>query len=413
MGLISLAEIRQQFPALARELNGQPVAHFDGPAGSQVPWRVADAGSGYLLKTNANRGALFATSRERDELLEDAHHVLADFLGATDPGAIVFGANMTSLTLHLSRALSRSWQAGDEILVTQLGHDANVTPWKLAARDAGATVKSVGIHPEDCTLDMDDFRRKLTEKTRLVAVGYASNAVGTINPLPEMIAAAHAVGAEVFVDAVHFAPHGPIDVIALDCDFLAVSAYKFFGPHVGVLYGKRERLEDLQPYKLRPAPDSLPGRWMTGTQSHEGIAGAVEAVRYLESFGKPFCRDGTRRETLVAGMGMIAEIERKNCEFLLTNLAELPRIRIWGITDPSRMSERVPTISITHESKTPQELATKLGERGLFCWAGNHYALPLTEALGLEPHGTLRIGLLHYNSHEEIERLLATLTELV
>ncbi|WP_166820630.1 cysteine desulfurase-like protein [Thalassoroseus pseudoceratinae] len=414
MGLASLAEVRQQFPALTREVNGQLVAHFDGPAGSQVPQRVADAVSSYLLERNANRGAPFATSRESDALLDDAHKVLAAFLGATDPGTIAFGANMTTLTMHLSRALSRTWQAGDEVLVTQLDHDANVTPWVLAARDAGAKVKAIRVRPEDCTLDLEDFRQKLSAKTRLVAVGYASNAVGTINPLPAMVRDAHAVDAEVFVDAVHYAPHGLIDVTALDCDFLAVSAYKFFGPHVGVLYGKRNRLEELQPYKLRPAPNSLPGRWMTGTQSHEGIAGAAEAVRYLEWLGQNVLSvSGSRREILAEAMQQISLSEQELCTKLLAGLGDLPRVRIWGITDLSRMSERVPTVSITHESLTPHEMATQLAERGLFCWPGNHYALPVTEALGLEPHGTLRIGILHYNTGEEIERLLAALAEIV
>ena len=414
MALASLADIRQQFPALSRKIGERSVAHFDGPAGSQVPQRVADAVSRYLIETNANRGAPFATSQESDMLLEDAHEVLADFLGATDPGTIVFGANMTTLTMHLSRSLSRTWKTGDEFLVTRLDHDANVTPWTLAARDAGVVVKSIAIHPEDCTLDLDDFRQKLSERTRLVAVGYASNAVGTINPLAEMIADAHGVGAEVFVDAVHFAPHGSIDVTELDCDFLAVSAYKFFGPHVGVLYGKRNRLNTLQPYKLRPAPDSLPGCWMTGTQSHEGIVGAAEAVRYLEWLGQTaFGVSGSRREILVSTMDAVSQVEQKQCVKLLAGLADLPRVRVWGITDPARMNERVPTVSITHELQTPQELATKLAERGLFCWPGNHYALPLTETLGLEPHGTLRIGLLHYNSSEEIERLLVALAEIV
>ncbi|MCA9072433.1 MAG: aminotransferase class V-fold PLP-dependent enzyme, partial [Planctomycetaceae bacterium] len=254
----NLDAIRAQFPAFQREQNGEPVGYFDGPAGSQVPLRVADAVSRYLLTTNANRGAPFATSQESDALLEQAHRTLADFLGTNDPECIAFGPNMTTLTLALSRALGRTWQTGDEIIVTQLDHDANVTPWVLAARDAGAVVHQVPVRAEDCTLDLEAFHNRLSEKTRLVAVGYASNATGTVNPVAEMITAAHNVGAEVFVDAVHLAPHRLIDVSSLDCDYLAASAYKFFGPHVGLMYGKREKLEALPAYKLRPSPNSLP-----------------------------------------------------------------------------------------------------------------------------------------------------------
>ena len=405
-----LNAIRAQFPALERKQAGQRVAFFDGPAGSQVPVRVAEAVSRYLLTTNANRGAPFATSRESDERLTAAHKTAADFLGASDPDCIAFGPNMTTLTLALSRALGRTWQPGDEVVVTQLDHDANVTPWMLAARDAGADVRQIAVRAEDCTLDLEDFRAKLSDRTRLVALGYASNATGTVNPLPEMIEAAHAVGALVFIDAVHLAPHRLIDVEALDCEFLAVSAYKFFGPHVGVLYGKREHLESLAAYKLRPAPDSLPGKWMTGTQNHEGIVGAAEAIHYLAGLAGS---ETSLRKALAESYRKIRRHEESLCRRLLSGLAAFPKLRIWGITDPDRMDERVPTISITHNSKTPQDLAQALGERGLFCWAGNHYALPFTLAMGLEPGGTLRIGLLHYNTQEEVDRLLAVLAELV
>ena len=269
----NVASIRAQFPALTREQHGQPVAYFDGPAGSQVPQRVVDAISQCLLTTNANRGAPFATSQECDRLLGNAHQVLADFFGTPDPDCISFGPNMTTLTFALSRAIARTWQPGDEIVVSRLGHDANFTPWCLAARDAGVNVRFIEIDPVDATLDLDCFQTQISDRTKLVAIGYAANATGTTNPLKGIISQAHEVGAKVFVDAVHFAPHGLIDVTGLDCDFLVVSAYKFFGPHVGVMYGKREWLESLEAYKLRPAPDSLPGKWMTGTQNHEGILG--------------------------------------------------------------------------------------------------------------------------------------------
>jgi cysteine desulfurase family protein (TIGR01976 family) len=412
MAFRDLHSIRAQFPALNRRQNGETVAYFDGPAGSQVPLKVAELVSLYLLHINANRGAPFATSQESDELLSDAHRSVADFLGANDPDCIAFGANMTTLTFALSRAIARTWRAGDEVIVTQLDHDANVTPWVLAAEDAGAVVRHVVVRPEDCTLDLEDFRNKLSDKTRLVAVGYASNATGTVNPVAEMISAAHAAGALVFVDAVHYAPHRLIDVTTLDCDFLAVSAYKFFGPHVGVLYGKREHLEALPAYKLRPAPNTLPGKWMTGTQNHEGILGITAAIKYLARLDKQPGTRSARRDALVQSYQLIRQHEEDLCRRLLTGLANLPRFRIWGITDLDRLDERVPTVSVTHETQTPRQLAAALAQRGLYCWPGNHYALPFTQAMGLEPLGTLRMGLLHYNTLEEVDPLLAALAEL-
>ncbi|MCA9221365.1 MAG: cysteine desulfurase-like protein, partial [Planctomycetales bacterium] len=273
--------LRQQFPALARRQNDQPAVYLDGPAGTQVPRRVIDAIADYLSHRNANHGGLFATSRESDAMLDEAHRAFADLLGADDPDCVYFGPNMTTLTFALSRAVATTWRPGDEIIVTRLDHDANVTPWVLAARDAEVEVRFAEIHREDCTLDVDHLRSLLNERTRLVAVGAASNSSGSINPIREIASWAHAVGAWMFVDAVHYAPHALIDVAEIGCDFLACSAYKFFGPHVGVMWGRRELLESLPAYKLRPAPNELPGRWMTGTQSHETIAGAAEAVNYL------------------------------------------------------------------------------------------------------------------------------------
>ena len=414
---------RRQFPGLARTVNGHRAAFFDGPGGSQVPERVIETVSEYLRHTNANHAGLFATSRESDVLLDGAHRAVADLLGTDDPRTVVFGANMTSLTFALSRALGKTWCPGDEVVVTRLEHDANVSPWVLAARDAGATVRHVEIHPEDCTLDVEDFVRKLSPRTRLVAVGHASNAVGTINPVAEIARQAHQVGALVFVDAVHSAPHLLIDVGRLDCDFLAVSAYKFFGPHVGALWGRREVLEELPAYKVRPAPESPPGRWMTGTQNHEGIVGTAAAVDYLADLGQQFGQAGsetdgaaagsggqapgaTRRAALEAAFSRITAYERELAELLLRGLAALPEIRIWGITDPARTGQRVPTVSITHRRWTPRQMAERLAAQGFFVWHGNFYALPLTESLGLEPEGLLRIGTLHYATRDEVERLL-------
>jgi cysteine desulfurase family protein (TIGR01976 family) len=392
---------------------GQPAAFFDGPGGSQVPERVIDMVGHYLAHLNANHGGLFVTSRESDEILDAAHRALADFYGTDDPDTIVFGPNMTSLTFALSRALARCWQPGDELLVTRLDHDANVSPWVLAARDTGATVRHVEIRREDCTLDMDDLAQKLSPKTRLVAVGYASNAVGTINPIERIVEMAHGVGALVYVDAVHFAPHGLIDVGRLGCDFLVASAYKFFGPHVGVLWGRRELLESLPAYKVRPAPDSLPGRWMTGTQSHEGIAGAMAAVEYLAELGRTLNpRVDNRRAALRAAYEGIVPYEQHLAAMLLEGLAAMPDVKVWGVIDPAQGSHRVPTVAITHRRFTPRQIAESLAARGIFVWHGNFYALPLTEALGLEPEGLLRIGLLHYNTEQEVARLLAALAEM-
>ena len=404
---------RQQFPALSREINGRPVVFFDGPAGSQVPQRVIDAVSHCLAQTNANHEGLFATSFESDAMLHEAHRAMADFLGADDPDCVYFGANMTTLTMALGRALARTWSSGDEVIVSRLGHDANVSPWVLAAEDAGARVRHVEIHRDDCTLDVDDMRDKLSDRTRLVAVSFASNVSGSINPIEQITAMAHEVGAEVFVDAVHYAPHGRIDVGELGCDYLACSAYKFFGPHVGVMWGRRKLLEGLAAYKLRPAPDDLPGKWMTGTQNHEGIAGTLAAVDYLAGLGRELSAESPdRREALDVAMAAIARYERELVRRLIEGLLRIESIRIWGITDPAQLDRRVPTVSITHRELTATELATRLGERGIFAWHGNFYALPMTEALGLEPEGLLRIGLLHYNTPQEVDRLLEELASL-
>jgi cysteine desulfurase family protein (TIGR01976 family) len=406
-----VAACRRQFPALAREFDGHPAVYFDGPAGSQTPRRVMDAMVEYMSQRNANHGGLFPTSRESDRMLDDARAAAADLLGASDPNTIVFGANMTTLTFALSRALARTWKAGDEIVVTRLDHDANFTPWVLAARDAGAIVKFVDVIPADCTLDLDDLRAKLSPRTRLVAVGCASNAVGTVSPVAEITALAHKVGALVFLDAVHYAPHRLMDVASWGCDFLACSAYKFFGPHVGILWGRKELLASLPAYKVRPASDEVPDRWMTGTQNHEGIAGTLAAIDYLAALGGG-AAGGSRRESLVAAFTTINAYENNLAERLLAGLARLPKFRLWGIADSARLAERVPTFGVAHARLSATEVAERLGSQGIFLWHGNFYALPLTEALGLEPAGLVRIGLLHYNTTDEIDRLLAALAEI-
>ena len=402
---------RRQFPALSRRVGDRLAAFFDGPGGTQVPQRVIDAVGHYLAHLNANHGGRFATAIESDRLLDEAHRGLADFLGADDPHTIAFGQNMTSLTFCLSRALARTWKPGDEIVLTRLDHDANVTPWILAARDAGATVRLAKIRSEDCTLDLDELRHLINERTRLVAVGCASNATGGINPVRDICDWAHAVGAKVFLDAVHYAPHGLIDVQAWGCDYLACSAYKFFGPHVGILWGRRELLESLEAYKVRPAPLDPPEKWMTGTQSHEAIAGALAAVDYLADLGRLLAASDSlsRRTALGEAYRELGLYERGLCRRLLAGLAEIPEVQVFGITDPARFDQRVATVSLTHERFTPAEMAQRLGKLGFFVWHGNYYALSLTESLGLEPEGMLRVGLVHYNTATEVDRLLEAL----
>lgn len=412
---LDVAACRAQFPALSREFSGRPAVYFDGPAGSQVPERVIEAVSHYYRTMNANHGGVFATSRESDAMLEEARRAVADLLGTSDPDTVAFGGNMTTLTFGLSRALGKTWKPGDEVIVTRLDHDANVTPWVLAARDAGATVHHVNIRQEDCTLDLDDLRAKLSPRTRLVAVGCASNSVGTINPMAEICRWAHEAGALTFLDAVHYAPHALIDVTGWGCDFLACSAYKFFGPHVGVLWGRRELMAELPAYKLRPVLDSIPDRWMTGTQNHEGIAGVRAAVEYLAELGvSSGDRAGTltRRAALQSAFARIERCERELVARLLAGLGEIAGVRIWGITDRSRLTERVPTVAVTHERLSAQAVAERLAEQGIFVWHGNYYALSLSEALGREPEGMVRIGLLHYNTVEEVDRLLDALRRL-
>ncbi len=402
--------VRDQFPALDRRVDGRPAVFFDGPAGSQVPRAVIDAMTRYMTETNANLGGAFVTSRESQALVEAARRGMADFLGCEEPDLISFGANMTTLALSLARALARSWKPGDEIVVNRLEHDANFTPWIQAADDAGATVRYVGIRPEDCTLDLGELASTLNERTRFVAIGAASNAVGTINPVERIVESAHAVGARVFVDAVHYAPHALIDVAAWDCDYLACSPYKFFGPHIGVLYGKREAMMSPPAYKLRPCPDELPWRWELGTLNHEGIAGTLAAVDYLAGLGRSVRPEpASRRDALRAAFDAIVAHERALVARLLKGLAGLPGIRVRGITDLDRLEERVPTVSLTHERLTPAEVAGALGRQGIFVWHGNYYSLPVTEGLGLEPEGMLRIGILHYNTAEEVDRVLEAL----
>lgn len=375
------AWVRSRFPALSQEIEGCIPVFFDGPGGSQVPGSVIDAISRYLVKSNANVHGAFATSRRTDECIDSARTAVADLLGC-DPDEVVFGANMTTLTFAVSRAIGRELRPGDEIVVTRLDHYANVSPWQALENEAGAVVRVVDIHSEDCTLDMEDLKHQINVKTRLVAIGYASNAVGTVNDVAAVIRLAREVGAWVFVDAVHYVPHGPIDVRVLDCDFLTCSAYKFYGPHVGILYGKRQHLAQLRPYKVRPAPEEVPSRWETGTLNHEGLAGLVATIDYLTELGRRVSPSGlNRRDALVAALEASRRYERELCEHLIAGLLKIPGLTLYGITEPARFAWRTSTVAIRLDGKTPYAIAKELGNRGIFTWHGNFYALGLAEKL--------------------------------
>ena len=415
---LNLSQIRQQFPSLNR-----PVIYFDNPGGTQIAQKSLDRIVDYLSSHNANHNGAFATSLESDLILDDAHAAMADFLNAARPEEIVFGANMTTLTLHISRSIARTWNPGDRIVVTRLDHDANITPWVLAAQDRGVQVRWVDFNPEDGTLDMDGLQVVLEEKPRLVAVGYASNALGTINPVETIVKMAHQVGALVYVDAVQYAPHGPIDVQALGCDFLVCSAYKFFGPHVGVLYGRHELLESLMAYKVRPATNSPPGKFETGTLNHEGIAGVLGAVEYFDWVGSTFGQDFLekyqssyqgRRLRLKQGLAAIRLNEFELSRFLLEVLEETPGLQLYGPRDIHKLEGRVPTFSFKLKGWHPRRLAERFAQDGIFVWDGNYYALAVTERLGVEDSGgMLRVGAVHYNSLDEIHRFGEILAKIV
>jgi cysteine desulfurase family protein (TIGR01976 family) len=403
-----IQQLRTEFPAFGRNVNGFPVSYFDGPAGTQVPQAVVQAMSHYLFDTNANHKGLFQTAVESDQMLASAHQAFADFLGADDPTEISFGQNMTSLTLAFSRAISKEWKEGDEIIVTRLDHDANVTPWVLAAKDQGVKVNYVEFNLDDFKLDLQQLESYLNAKTRLIAVGCASNASGGINPVSQICEMAHSAGALCYVDAVHYAPHRLIDVKKLGCDFLVCSAYKFFGPHTGIFWGKRELMERIEAYKVRPSPGGLPGKWMTGTQSHESISGSMAAVDYIAGIGRNVTgqQELSRREALFAAFNAIESYEQVLSDELLRGFATVPGIQVYGIREPGRGAERVSTFSVTLDGMETINFARQLCERGHFVWHGNYYALQFSETLGLEPEGMVRIGTLHYNTAGEVERLL-------
>jgi len=397
--MVSTEEIRRCFPALARTYNGYPVAYFDGPGGTQVPRTVVEAMNDYLYHHNANTHWAYPTSEETDAIIDSARSVLADFLNAS-PIEIVFGANMTTLTFHLARALGRSYEANDEILVTELDHHANIAPWRMLEKECGVKVRMVKMIPETGELDWDDFSRQLTGRTKLVAIGAASNALGTINDVKRAGEMAHSLGAKIFVDAVHYAPHELVDVRDWNCDFLACSAYKFYGPHIGILYGRHDLLDSLDFPKLIPAPDSAPERAETGTQNHEGIAGAAAAVDFLASLAPGL----TRRERLHAALGQLHERGDALITRLWNGLQDIEGVRLYG---PPPGTARTPTIAFTVDGVPSIEVAEKLAERGVFLSHGDFYAMTVVERLGQTPHGLARAGCACYTTPEEVDWLLA------
>jgi cysteine desulfurase family protein (TIGR01976 family) len=412
MTVFDVDALRRRFPALSIEDRGRPVALFDGPGGTQVPDTVIDAVSSYYRTSNANHDGAFLTSRRSDAVGHEAHVAMADMLGAGDPSEIKFGANMTSLTFHVSRSIAATMAPGDEIIVTILDHEGNVGPWKAIAADRGLVIRTLDIDPSDCTLALDQLETLLTDRTRLVAVGWASNAVGTINPVAEIVRRAHAAGAWTYVDAVHAAPHLPIDVKATGTDFLACSTYKFFGPHAGVLYGRADVLAALPAYKLRPAED----RFETGTGNFEGLAGVVAAVDYLAGVGSAYgdaAADASRRERVVAGMRAIRSWEMELYERLASGLERIDGLRLYGITDHARFAERTPTAALRLDGIAPRAVAERLGEEGIAVWDGDFYATGLIERLGLlDQGGVVRIGLTHYNTVAEVDRLVDALARV-
>ena len=415
---LNLSAIRSQFPSLNRS-----AVFFDNPGGTQIAKQSLERVNKYLLECNANYEGAFATSIASDAILDEAHRAMADFYNAASPEEIIFGANMTTLTLHISRSISRTWKEGDEIVVTRLDHDANVTPWVLAAQDRGCKVIWVDFDVEDGTLKLDDLQKALMRRPRLLAVGYASNSLGTINPVAKIIQMAHDAGTLVYIDAVQYAPHGPIDTQQLGCDLLVSSSYKFFGPHAGILYGRRELLEKLFAYKVRPATNNLPGKFETGTQNHEGIAGVLGAIEYFEWVGREFGSEHVegligngyngRRMELKKAMSAIRAYEFDLSGAMLSALQSIPGLTLYGITDPHKLDQRVATFSFRLKDMHPRAVAEKLAQEDIYAWDGNYYAINVTERLGLEDSGGMvRVGATHYNTLEEVERLKEVLLKI-
>jgi cysteine desulfurase family protein (TIGR01976 family) len=404
-----VTRIRARFPALARTGgDGRPYVWADAPGGSQMVDSAIDAVTARMRAGASNTHGVFPVSEEIDTLIADARRAGADLLGC-DPGEIVFGQNATSLLLHLSRSIGRTWGAGDEVVVTRLDHDANVRPWILAAADAGATVRWVDVRPDDVTLDLDDLAQVVGPRTRLVACTLASNAVGTMPPVADVVAIAKRAGALVALDGVHLAQHRAIDLHGLGADLVATSPYKYFGPHQGMAAVRADLLASLVPYKLRAAPDEDPERWESGTQNHEALAGTVAAIDYIAEAGG----GGDRRDAVRRGYDAFEAHERELAARFLEGIGGLPAVRLIGIADASRLDERTPTFAVRVGDQHPIETSRLLGERGIFTWEGHYYAIEVFERLGLlETGGALRIGFCHYHTLDEVDRVLEGLADL-
>lgn len=417
-----LDSVRAQFPALSIRDNSVSRIYFDNPAGTQVPQTVVDAMSRCLIETNANVQGPFLTSEGADTIVADVHNAMADMLNASSPDEIIFGQNMTTLTLHISRSIGRLLKPGDEIVLSRMDHDANVAPWLLLAEDIGLDVRWLPFNTETFEFEEDAIDNVLSEKTKLVCVGAASNYLGTINDVRTICSKARAAGAMTYIDAVQYVPHVSTDVQALGCDFLACSAYKFFGPHQGVLWGRRDVLEALHPYKARPAPETIPGCFETGTQSHEGMAGTTAAVDYFAAIGASMAeayRDRYahlqgRRRDIHAGMDCLFDYETELAGRLISGLQALAGVTVHGITTPDAMDRRVPTVIFTVDGVAPSTIAEALGSRNIFVWHGHNYAVEAARHIGIyDAGGAVRIGPVHYNSADEIDTVLNVLEEIL
>jgi cysteine desulfurase family protein (TIGR01976 family) len=409
-----LDAVRAQFPALAITDDGQRRIYFDNPAGTQVPASVAEAMADCLLTSNANQGGYFPTSSRADAIVASARVAMADFLNAPSPDEIIFGQNMTTITLHLSRSLGRLCRPGDEIIVSRMDHDANVWQWVLLARDLELEVKWLEFDATTFEFDLSALDGLLTDRTRLICVGGASNLTGTLNDVAAICEKARAAGALTYIDGVQSVPHVATDVQALGCDFLACSPYKFFGPHQGVVWGRREVLEQLEPYKVRPAPSSIPDSFETGTQSHEGFAGITAAIDYFAWIGRSMGGETERPRALRAAMAMLFEYEKELASHLVSGLQEIDNVTVQGITSPDAMDRRVPTVSFTHGTVAPDAIAKSMAKENIFVWSGHNYAVEVAKTLGIyESGGVLRVGPVHYNSVDEIDEFLEVLERIV
>ena len=414
MNSFPIEDLRAEFPAISGETGTAAPVYLDNPAGTQLPRRVIDAVSAAMINAGSNLGGYFGSSRRADAIWERAHQAMADMLGAASMREIIIGPNMTSLTLHLSRSIARTLSPGDEIIVTRMDHEGDVAPWLLMAEDNGLVVKWLPFNEEIWRIKPEDLAALLTDRTKLLALNYASNLTGSINDVPALTAMAQAAGAMVFVDAVQFAPHGLIDVQALGCDFLACSSYKFFGPHMGIVWGREDILNALTAYKCRCSTDTLPGRFETGTPQVELMAGLEATVGYLEWVGEFTGHSGDRRALLTGAFEAFSDFERRLTTRLIDGIVGLPGVTVHGITNPNRIAERVPTVSFTHRDIQPEKIAKTLADEGICVWSGHNYAYEVVRQLGLdEKQGVVRVGLAHYNTEAEIDEAIGAIERVL